>query len=73
MGPRCACRGEVVVVWYYDFDIAEDANLTKGDMHPARTPISTPPRVPRCCGGQEVYRGLSFCLIGGQRGGGKGG
>ena len=31
-----------MVVWYYDVDTAEDANLTEGDMHPARTPISTP-------------------------------
>ena len=38
-----------MVVWYYDADIAEDANLTEGDMHLARTPISTPPsaQVPR--------------------------
>jgi hypothetical protein len=32
-----------VVVWYYDADMAEDANLTEGDMHHKRTPISTPP------------------------------
>ena len=43
MGPRCACRGEAGVVWCYDADMAEYANLTKGDMHLARTPISTPP------------------------------
>ena len=52
----------------YDVDTAEDANLTEGDMHLARTPISTP-------GIAEVRkrtRGLSFCLIGGA-GGGKGG
>ena len=41
MGPRCACRGEAVVVWCYDADTAEDADLTEGDMHLARTPIST--------------------------------
>ena len=28
MGLRCACRGEAVVVWYCDVDMAEDANLT---------------------------------------------
>ena len=32
-----------MVVWYCDVDMAEDANLTEGDMHLARTPISTPP------------------------------
>ena len=32
-----------MVVWCYDADIEEDANLTEGDMHLARTPISTPP------------------------------
>ena len=32
-----------MVVWCYDVDTAEDANLTEGDMHLARTPISTPP------------------------------
>ena len=32
-----------MVVWCYDVDMAEDADLTEGDMHPARTPISTPP------------------------------
>ena len=31
-----------MVVWCYDVDTAEDANLTEGDMHLARTPISTP-------------------------------
>ena len=31
-----------MVVWYYDADMAEDANLTEGDMHLTRTPISTP-------------------------------
>ena len=30
------------MVWCYDADTAEDANLTEGDMHLARTPISTP-------------------------------
>ena len=34
-----------MVVWYYDADMAEDANLTEGDMHLARTPTSTPPSV----------------------------
>ena len=43
MGPRCACRREAVVVWYYDADMAEDANLTEGDMHLVRTPKLTPP------------------------------
>ena len=57
-----------MVVWCCDVDMAEDANLTEGDMHLARTPISTP-RVPRYRGGQEAYQGLSFCLIGGARGG----
>ena len=32
-----------MAVWCYHVDMAEDANLTEGDMHPARTPISTPP------------------------------
>ena len=32
-----------MVVWCYDADMAEDADLTEGDMHLARTPISTPP------------------------------
>ena len=52
MGPRCACRGEVVVVWCYDVDMAEDANLTECDMHLARTPISITPsaQVPRRSG-----------------------
>ena len=50
MGPWCACRGEVAVVWCYDVDMAEDANLIKGDMHLACTPISTP-RVFRYRGG----------------------
>ena len=38
-----------MVVWYYDADMAEDANLTEGDMRLARTPTSTPPsaQVPR--------------------------
>ena len=38
-----------MVVWYYDADMAEDANLAECDMHLARTPISTPPsaQVPR--------------------------
>ena len=36
---------EAVVMWCYDVDTAEDANLTEGDMHLARTPISTPPSV----------------------------
>ena len=31
-----------MVVWY-DVDMAEDADLTEGDMHLAHTPISTPP------------------------------
>ena len=31
-----------MVVWCYDADTAEDANLTEGDIHLARTPISTP-------------------------------
>ena len=42
MGPSCACLGEVVAVWCYDVDISEDANLTEGDMHLSRTPISIP-------------------------------
>ena len=42
-----------MVVWCYDVDMAEDADLTEGDMHLARTPISTPPsaQVPRRSGG----------------------
>jgi hypothetical protein len=32
-----------VVVCYCDSDIAEDASMTEGDMHLARTPISTHP------------------------------
>ena len=43
MGPRCACSDEAVLVWYYVADMAEDANLTGGDMYLARTPISIPP------------------------------
>ena len=35
-----------MVVWCYDLDMAEDANLTEGDMHLARTPFSTPPECP---------------------------
>ena len=31
-----------MVVWCYDVDMAVDADLTEGDMHLARTPISTP-------------------------------
>ena len=60
-----------MVVWCYDVDTAEDADLTEGDKHLARTPISTP-RVPRYRGGQEAYQGPSFCLTGGAVGG-KGG
>ena len=30
-----------MVVWCYDADMAENADLTEGDMHLARTPIST--------------------------------
>ena len=32
-----------MVVWCYDADMVEDADLTEGDMHLARTPVSTPP------------------------------
>ena len=60
------------MVWCCDVDMAEDADLTEGDMHLAHTPVSPPPRVPRYRGGQEAYQGLSLCLIGGA-GGGKGG
>ena len=49
MGPGCACRGEAVVVWCYDVDIAEDANLTEGDMHLVRGFDS-----PECPGIAEV-------------------
>ena len=35
-----------MVVWCYGVDMAEDADLTEGDMHLARTPISTPPGCP---------------------------
>ena len=66
------CLDEVVVVWCYDADMAEDADLTEGDMHPARARRSRPPRVPRYRGGQEAYQGHSLCLVGGA-GGGKGG
>ena len=59
-----------MVVWCYDVDMV-DADLTEGDMHLARTPISTP-RVPRYHEGQGVYQGLPFCLVGGA-GSGKGG
>ena len=31
-----------MVVWCYDVDTAEDANPTEGDIHLARSPISTP-------------------------------
>ena len=72
MGPRCACRGETVVVWYCDVDIGEDANLTEGDMHLERTPISTPPECPGIAETRKRTRGIPFCLIGGA-GGGKGG
>ena len=36
-------------MWCYNVDMAEDADVTEGDMHLARTPISTPPsaQVPR--------------------------
>ena len=34
------------MVLYCDAGIAEDADLTEGDMHLARTPISTPPECP---------------------------
>ena len=60
-----------MVVWYCDVDMAEVADLTEGGMHPARTPISTPPSA-QYRGGQETYQGLPFCLIG-EAGGGKGG
>ena len=65
------------MVWCYDADTAEDANLTKldlteGDMHLARTPISTPPECRGIAEDRKRNRGLSFCLIGGA-GGGKGG
>ena len=67
MGPRCACRGGAVVVWYYDADMAEDANLTEGDMH-LRARRHQPPRVSRYRRGQEAHQGLPFCLIGGAGG-----
>ena len=49
-------------------------DATEDDMDLARTEEADldPPRVPRYCGGHEVYKGLSLCLIGGA-GGGKGG
>ena len=40
-----------MVVWCCDVDTAEDANLSEGDMHLARTPILTPPSA-------QVSRGL---------------
>ena len=61
-----------MVVWCYDVDMAEDADLTEGDMHLARTPISTPPSAQVSRRSGSVPGGLSFCLIGGA-GGGKGG
>ena len=69
MGPRCACWGRAVVVWYYDADVAVDANLTEGDMHLARTPISTPPsaqisrRSRRAPGRRGGWEGISNSLI----------
>ena len=72
MGLRCACLGEAVVVWCYDADMAEYADLTEGDMHLARTPISTPPSAQVTAKAGKRTRGLSLCLIGGA-GGGKGG
>jgi len=64
---------EALVVWYYDADMAADANLTEDDMHLARTEgvDLDPPRVLRYCGGQEVNQGLSFCLMGGAGGAAK--
>ena len=49
----------MVRVWYYDVDIAEDANLTEAEIHLARTPSSTPPsaqvsRRSRCVPGTLV-------------------
>ena len=35
-----------MVEWCYDVAMPEGANLTEGDMHLARTPISTPPECP---------------------------
>ena len=61
-----------MVVWCYDVDMAEDADLTEGDMHLARTPISTPPSAQVIAEARKRTRGLSFCLIG-RAGGGKGG
>ena len=61
-----------MVVWCYDVDMAEDADLTEGDMHLSRARRPRPLRVPRYRGGQEAHQGLSFCLIGGA-GSGKGG
>ena len=45
-GAEVRVLSEAVVVWCYDANTAEDANLTEGDMHLARTPISTPPSAP---------------------------
>ena len=59
-------------MWYCDVNISEDADLTEGDMHLARTPISTPPECPGIAEVKRRTRGLSFCLIGGA-GGGDGG
>ena len=60
-----------MVVWCYDADMAEDADLTEGDMHPARTPISTPPsaQVSRRSGSVPG----TLALPGRGAGGGKGG
>ena len=60
-----------MVVWCYDVDMAEDADLTEGDMHLARTPISTPPSAQVSRRSRSVPGTLAL-LVGGA-GGGKGG
>ena len=60
-----------MVVWCYDADMAEDADLTEGDMHLARTPISAPLSAQVSRRSRSVPWTLARCLIGGA-GGGKG-
>ena len=58
-------------MWCYDVDTAEDANLTEGDIHLMRTPISTPPSA-QVSRRSRSAPGTLALLVGGA-GGGKGG
>ena len=59
-----------MVVWCYDVDMAEDADLTEGDMHLARMPISTPPSAQVSRRSRSVPGTPALLVVGG---GGKGG